>query len=43
MREKVRKTRMNEQKMRLRNAGFVTFFFSGICAISTGVVVSLLQ
>ena len=34
---------MNEQKMRLRNAGFVTFFFSGICAISTGVVVSLLQ
>ena len=43
MREKVRKTRMNEQKMRLRNAGFVTFFFSGICAISSGVVVSLLQ
>ena len=34
---------MNEQKMRLRNAGFVTFFFSGICAISSGVVVSLLQ
>ena len=28
---------------RLRNAGFVTFFFSGICAISSGVVVSLLQ
>ena len=43
MREKVRKTRMNEQKIRLRNAGFVTFFFSGICAISSGVVVSLLQ
>ena len=34
---------MNEQKTRLRNAGFVTFFFSGICAISSGVVVSLLQ
>ena len=32
-----------EQKARLRNAGFVTFFFSGICAISSGVVVSLLQ
>ena len=28
---------------RLRNAGFLTFFFSGICAISSGVVVSLLQ
>lgn len=35
---------MNEtQRTRLRNAGFVTFFFSGICAISSGVVVSLLQ
>ena len=32
-----------EQKARLRNTGFVTFFFSGICAISSGVVVSLLQ
>ena len=31
------------QRTRLRNAGFVTFFFSGICAISSGVVVSLLQ
>ncbi len=34
---------MEQQKTRLRNAGFVTFFFSGICVISTGVVVSLLQ
>ena len=34
---------MNEAKTRLRNAGFLTFFFSGICAISSGVVVSLLQ
>ena len=34
---------MNEAKIRLRNAGFLTFFFSGICAISSGVVVSLLQ
>ena len=35
---------MNEtQRTRLRKAGFVTFFFSGICAISSGVVVSLLQ
>lgn len=29
--------------MEQRNAGFVTFFFSGICTISSGVVVSLLQ
>ena len=34
---------MEQRNTRLRNAGFVTFFFSGICAISTGVVVSLLQ
>ena len=31
------------QNTRLRNAGFLTFFFSGICTISSGVVVSLLQ
>lgn len=29
--------------IRKRNAGLTAFFFSGICAISTGVVVSLLQ
>ena len=34
---------MEQQNTRLRNVGFVTFFFSGICAISSGVVVSLLQ
>ena len=34
---------MEQQNTRLRNAGFLTFFFSGICAISSGVVVSLLQ
>ena len=34
---------MEQQNTRLRNAGFATFFFSGICAISAGVVVSLLQ
>ena len=34
---------MEQPNTRLRNAGFVTFFFSGICAISSGVVVSLLQ
>ena len=33
---------MEQQNTRLRNAGFATFFFSGICAISAGVVVSLL-
>ena len=36
---------MNEQQIlaRRRNAGFAAFFFSGVCAISSGVVVSLLQ
>ena len=34
---------MEQKNTRLRNAGFVTFFFSGICTISSGVVVSLLQ
>lgn len=34
---------MSNQNARQRNAGFGTFFFSGICAISSGVVVSLLQ
>ena len=34
---------MEQQSTRLRNAGFVTFFFSGICSIRAGVVVSLLQ
>ena len=34
---------MEQQNDRLRNTGFATFFFSGICAISAGVVVSLLQ
>lgn len=34
---------MTEQKTLARNAGFATFFISGICAISSGVVVSLLQ
>ena len=32
-----------EHNARLRHTGFATFFFSGICAISAGVVVSLLQ
>ena len=31
---------MEQRNTRLRNAGFVTFFFSGICTISSGVVVS---
>ena len=42
MREKSRNI-MEQQSTRLRNAGFVTFFFSGICSIRAGVVVSLLQ
>ena len=34
---------MEQQSTRLRNAGFATFFFSGICSSRAGVVVSLLQ
>ena len=34
---------MEQKNTRLQNVGFITFFFSGICAISSGVVVSLLQ
>lgn len=32
-----------ERSIRLRNTGFLCFFLSGICAISSGVIVSLLQ
>jgi len=32
-----------QRAKQLRNTGFITFFLSGICAISSGVVVSLLQ
>ena len=34
---------MNSASQRARNVGFAAFFLSGICAISSGVVVSLLQ
>lgn len=34
---------MNETGMKQRNAGFYAFLISGICAISSGIVVSLLQ
>lgn len=34
---------MDRERTQKRNAGFITFFISGICAISSGVVVSLLQ
>lgn len=34
---------MEQKSLRLRNTGFITFFLSGLCAISSGVVVSLLQ
>ena len=33
---------MEQQSTRLRNTGFVTFFFSGICSIRAGMVVNLL-
>ena len=42
LREKSRNI-MEQQSTRLRNAGFATFFFSGICSIRAGMVVSLLQ
>ena len=32
-----------EKSLRTRNVGLAAFFLSGICAISTGVIVSLLQ
>ena len=32
-----------QQNKRLATAGYLTFFLSGICAISSGVIVSLLQ
>ena len=32
-----------ERREQLRRTGFVAFFLSGICAISSGVIVSLLQ
>lgn len=35
--------RQDPARIRKRNAGFAAFFISGICAISCGVVVSLLQ
>ena len=34
---------MNTRSAKQRNTGFFAFFISGICAISSGVVVSLLQ
>lgn len=42
MREKSRNI-VEQQSTGLRNAGFATFFFSGICSIRAGMVVSLLQ
>lgn len=32
-----------EKGRRLKNTGFLAFFFSGICAISSGIIVSILQ
>ena len=34
---------MDHKQTLQRNAGFAAFFLSGLCAISSGVVVSLLQ
>lgn len=32
-----------ERSIRLRNTGYLAFFLSGICAISSGIIVSILQ
>ena len=32
-----------ERDNRLRHTGYATFFLSGICSISSGIIVSLLQ
>ena len=32
-----------QYNLKQRNAGFYAFFISGICAISSGIIVSLLQ
>ena len=34
---------MNSLDKRLQMSGFITFFLSGICSISSGIIVSLLQ
>lgn len=34
---------MDKRQMMQRNAGLITFFISGICVISSGIIVSLLQ
>lgn len=34
---------MNSLDKKLQMSGFIAFFLSGICSISTGIVVSLLQ
>ena len=34
---------MNSLDKRLQMSGFIAFFLSGICSISTGIIVSLLQ
>ena len=35
--------RMSELNRRDRNIGFITFFLSGICTISAGIIISILQ
>ena len=34
---------METKRNKKRHTGFLAFFFSGICAISSGVIVSILQ
>ena len=34
---------METKRNKWRHTGFLAFFFSGICAISSGVIVSILQ
>ena len=41
--EKVQMNHTTDWGRRWRNTGYITFFLSGICAISSGIIVSILQ
>ena len=41
--EKVQMNHTTDWGRKWRNTGYVTFFLSGICAISSGIIVSILQ
>lgn len=43
MEQEVKQQEVKQLDIKQRNVGFYAFFFSGICSISSGIVVSLLQ